>query len=177
MQFTSIQAEVPPIDGCCDKEVFAFFGLVAYSAQVLEHAALNLALVLQLPAVDKITKQDFDKLYQHLTRKTFGQLISAAREVIEVSEDQEAVLKSAVDLRNYTTHRYFRDRAEDFVSVAGQNEMKREMQKFIAQLTEADHVLTGLYQPLWDKYGVTEEYIQDQMQTLARRAQERDDNA
>ena len=177
MHFTSIQADVPPIDDCCEKEVFAFFGLVAYSAQVLEHAALNLALVLRLPSVDQITKEDFDKLYQHFSRKTFGGLISAAREVVEVTDRQEKVLKDAVDLRNYITHHYFRDRAEDFVSVAGQGEMKREMQQFITQLTEADQVLTSLYQPLWDKYGVTEEYIQTQMQALAREAEERDKNA
>ena len=177
MHFTSIQADVPPIDDCCEKEVFAFFGLVAYSAQVLEHAALNLALVLRLPSVDQITKEDFDKLYQHFSRKTFGGLISAARGVVEVTERQEKVLKDAVDLRNYITHHYFRDRAEDFVSVAGQREMKGEIQQFIAQLTEADQVLTSLYQPLWDKYGVTEEYIQTQMQALARQAEERDKNA
>ena len=177
MHFTSIQSEVPPIEGCCEKEVFAFFGLVAYSAQVLEHAALNLALVLRLPAVDQMTKQDFDKLYQSLTRKTFGGLISSAREVVEITEQQEEALKGAVDLRNYITHHYFRDRAEDFVSVAGQKEMKEEMQEFVARLTEAEQVLTSLYQPLWDKYGVTDEHIQTQMQDLARQAEERDRNA
>lgn len=176
MHTTSIQAEVPPIDGCCEKEIFAFFGLVAYTAQVLEHSALNLAIVLRLPAVNQITKQDFNKLYQQLTRKTFGGLISAARGLIQVSEEKEEILKSAVDLRNYITHHYFRDRAEDFVSLSGQHEMKREMQQFVARFTEADRVLTSLYQPLWDKYGVTEDYIQAQMEELAKQAKERDQN-
>ena len=97
--------------------------------------------------------------------------------MVDVSDQQEAVLKDAVDLRNYTTHHYFRDREEDFVSVAGQKVMKREMQDFVAQLAEAEQVLTSLYQPLWDKYGVTEEYIEAQMQVLAKQAEERDKNA
>lgn len=51
------------------------------------------------------------------------------------------------------------------------------MQRFIAQFTEADHLLTSLYQPLWDKYGVTEEYIRTQMEALAKKAEESDQNA
>ena len=41
--------ETPEIDDCCEKEIYAFFGLAAYWAQILEHSALNLAIVLNLP--------------------------------------------------------------------------------------------------------------------------------
>ena len=177
MHTSAIQAEVPSIDGCCVKEVYAFFGLVAYSAQVLENGALNLAIVLRLPRVDQITKKDFDDLYQQLTQRTLGSLISAAKKVIEIPEDQENILKEAVTLRNYVTHHYFRDRADDFVSASGQEQMKREMQGFIATFTEADQVLASFYQPLWNKYGVTEEYIQEQTNLLAEQARERDKHA
>jgi len=177
MHSPSIQAEVPPVDNCCEKELFAFFGLVAYSAQVLEHSALNLALVLKLAKVGEIAKRDFYDIYENLTKHTFGRLITSAKKLIQISEDQERILKDAVDLRNHVTHHYFRERAEDFVSIAGQSEMKKEMQKFIARFKEADQLMTSLYQPLWNEYGVTEEYVDTQMEKLLSKAQERDRNA
>ncbi len=71
--------EIPEIDNCRDKEPFAFFGLAAYYAQVLEEAALNLAVVLQLPEVDLISQELFESLYESFGRRTFGQLLRVAR--------------------------------------------------------------------------------------------------
>jgi hypothetical protein len=71
--------EIPEIDNCCDKEPFAFFGLTAYYAQVLEEAALNLAVVLRLPEVNLISQELFLGLYDSLGRRTFGQLLKVAK--------------------------------------------------------------------------------------------------
>lgn len=116
--------DVPPIENCCDKEPYAFFGLAAYYAQVLEHSALNLALVLRLPELNLVSKSLFDELYAELTRKTFGHLLKAAQAVAPISDADQRTLDEALELRNILTHHYFREHAEDFVSETGRGEMK-----------------------------------------------------
>lgn len=69
IMFKSIRSvpEIPTIDNWCEKESFAFFGLAAYYAQVLEEAALNLAVVLRLTEVNLISQELFLDLYDSLS--------------------------------------------------------------------------------------------------------------
>lgn len=109
--------EIPEIDNCCEKETYAFFGLAAYWAQVLEHSALNLAIVLNLPGASLMSQEIFDNVYSSLTKKTFGQLLKASKSVLNISEADESYLSEALELRNILIHHYcvFRDDpASDF---------------------------------------------------------------
>lgn len=169
--------DIPPVENCCDKEPFAFFGLASYWAQVLEHSALNLALVLRLPALELVSKSLFDELYAELTRRTFGHLVKAAQRVVAISDEDRRVLDEALDLRNILTHHYFREHAEDFVSEKGRGEMKEELQRVIAKFKSADYVLEKLYRPLWKKYGVDETFIEQELVNVRNRAQKRDNEA
>lgn len=129
-----MDAPIPEIDSCCEKEAYAFFGLAVYSAQVMEHGALNLAAVLRLPQINLISEELFDDVFESLSRRTFGQLLNAAKCVISLSPAQELILSEALELRNMLIHRYFSERYEDFVSASGQSEMKRELQGIIAKV-------------------------------------------
>lgn len=170
-------SEIPEIENCCDKEPYAFFGLACYCAQVFENATLNLAIVLRLPAVDLVSQQLFDELYESLSKKTLGPLLSAVKQEIDLSEEDRVFLEEAVELRNILIHRYFRERAEDFVSAAGREEMKRELQLIISKFKHADQLLEGIYIPLWEKYGVTEELVENELERVRAEAEQRDKNA
>ena len=167
-------AEIPKIDNCCDKEPFAFFGLTAYYAQVLEEAALNLAVVLRLPEVNLITQELFLALYESLGRKTFGHLLKVARSELNLSKEDADFLRATLELRNMLVHRYFRERAEDFISEVGRQEMKKELQSILSQFKKADEILTNLYLPLWDKYGVDEAFVQNEFAQMLEMAERRD---
>ncbi|MGY6564954.1 MAG: hypothetical protein ACXIU5_09485 [Halomonadaceae bacterium] len=125
--------EIPGIDNCCDKEVFAFFGLAAYYAQVLEEAALNLAVVLRLPEVNLISQELFLDLYCSLGRRTFGQLFKVAKSNLNLSDEDAEFLGATLELRNMLIHRFFRERAEDFISEVGRQEMKKELQAILSE--------------------------------------------
>jgi len=77
---------IPGIDNCCDKETYAFFGLASYAAQVMEHSALNLVLVLRLPEVDLCSKEIFDEINESLEKKTFGQILKLCKKEFNVSD-------------------------------------------------------------------------------------------
>ena len=166
--------DIPIIDNCCEKESFAFFGLAAYYAQVLEEAALNLAVVLRLPEVDLISQELFLALYDSLGRRTFGQLLKVAKSDLSLSDEDAEFLGTALDLRNMLIHRYFRERAEDFMSEVGRQEMKNELQTILSEFKKADEILTSLYLPLWEKYGITEELFQSEFAQMVEAAEHRD---
>jgi len=169
-----MDGDIPQIESCSEKEVYAFYGLAAYCAQVFEHAALNLALVLRLPGVDAVSQDLFDDLYYSLGKQTLGRLFHAAKKEVEIQEYDLGYIEEAVELRNILVHHFFRTHAEDFVSEAGRMEMMKELQLMISKLKQADTLMERIYAPLWDKYGVTEKYIEREMEQMQQRALHRD---
>lgn len=169
--------EIPEIDNCCEKETYAFFGLAAYWAQVLEHSALNIAIVLNLPGASLMSQEIFDNAYNSLTKKTFGQLLKATKGILNISEADESYLSEALELRNILIHHYFREHAENLVSVVGRQEIKKELQLIISKFKRADKILEGIQAPLWEKYGVTEEFISEHLEELRVKAEIRDKDA
>ena len=170
----ALDSSVPEIDNCCEKETYAFYGFAAYCSQLVEHAAINLALVLQLPEVNLISKEAFDEIYDSLNKKTFGQLLKTAKKLITISDNNESLLKEALEARNYLAHHFFKEHAENFISNTGKHEMKKELQSIITKLNKADVLLTEIYTPLWVKYGITEEVIENDYNKLLKRAEARD---
>lgn len=169
--------EVPTIDSCCEKEVYAFFGLAAYCAQLVEYSALNLALVLRLAKADSVSQMRFDELYASLGKQTLGRLLETAKSIIQIPEDSLYYIEEALELRNTLIHHYFRGHAEDFVSEKGRHEMMQELQLIISKLIKADIALEKVYAPLWEKYGVTEEFIEAELERIRKNAEARDSRA
>lgn len=172
-----MQIDIPQIDSCCDKEVYAFFGLAAYLAQVLERAAINLVLIIQLPEVNLVTSELYDSIYEILEKKTFGQLLRACEKEINITEDAKQIVFEALDLRNELTHRFFYERAETLMSEKGRIEIMKALQVVIEKLQKADEILESIYLPMFDKYGVTEEYLAREYETMVQKAIDRDNVA
>lgn len=162
--------EIPQIDNCCDKETYAFYGLAAYAAQVLEHSALNIAVALKLPEVNLVTQELFDEIFENFGRKTFGQILNILRPHISMSESEEIYLREALELRNILIHHFFRENAENFISKPGRAEMINQLQSIISKFQKADEILEKIYLPLWEKFGVTEGHIQAQLEEMRLKA-------
>ena len=116
-------------------------------------------------------------MFESLSRRTFGQLLKAAKDVISLSPDQEIILNDALDLRNMLIHRYFSERYEDLVSVYGKNEMQRELQGIIAKFVEADNLIEEICLPIWKRFGVTEEMVRIEVDRIHQKAAMRDANS
>lgn len=167
--------QIPVIEHCCDKEAYAFFGLAAYLAQVLEQSAINLVIAFRLPEKSLVTQETFELLNENLEKQTFGRLLRACRTEIEISDNSIALLEEVLDLRNMLIHSYFRDRAEEFISESGRVSMMEELQSIISKFHEADDLLEEIYLPLLEKYDVTEEYLTQEFEKMMARAKERDE--
>jgi hypothetical protein len=99
--------DIPMPDNYDVKEVFAFFGLAAYHAQVMEKALMILAVGLNIAHIPKVTNELVDELYATHERKTFGQLFKIARETGVLDETMADRLRNALERRNYLTHQFF----------------------------------------------------------------------
>ena len=100
--------------------------------------------------------------------------MKAARAVVQISDADQRILDEALELRNILTHHYFREHAEDFVSEKGRGEMKKELQLVIEKFKKADQILVRLYGPLWQKYGVDDEFVERELAEIRARAKLRD---
>ncbi len=78
------------------KEVYAFFGLAAYSVQLLEQGILNLLVGLHISGLEVPTWADVQKLYDEGDLKTLGRLIKAVRELISFDPSIEGQLAEAL---------------------------------------------------------------------------------
>ena len=78
----SMRNDIPSAESADAKEVFAFVGLAAYHAQVLEQEVLLFAMFLRLANATSRTPELVEALLERLDAKTFGQLLREARTLI-----------------------------------------------------------------------------------------------
>jgi hypothetical protein len=158
--------EVPEPDHDDPKEVYAFYGLAMYAAQVLEHSILTLAAGLFMTKAPVITRQVFDATFSDLDRKTMGALLKAAQSIMPIPTDIDVVLTDALQKRNYLTHHFFRKHAEIFTHERGRQEMIAELRSLIKAFQRADELVTPLYMAIWKRFGIDEEWIAREIEAI-----------
>jgi hypothetical protein len=109
------------------REVYARYGLAMYFAQVVEHAIVNLMIALRLPERGALTQRDIDQFMDEAFAMTFGRLLKELRRTGQPTHFVQRDLDQARDMRNWLAHRYFRDRAVQFMSPAGRVVMLEEL--------------------------------------------------
>jgi hypothetical protein len=109
------------------REVYARYGLAMYFAQVVERAIVNLMIALRLPERGALTRRDIDQFMDEAFTMTFGRLLQELRRMGQSTHFLQRDLDYARDMRNWLAHRYFRDRAVQFMSPAGRVVMLQEL--------------------------------------------------
>lgn len=170
-------SKVPPIpepNYDDPKEIYAFFGLTYYKAAVLEHGVLNLAVAMLAKNTPGITVGDVDKLYESFDKKTFGQVIHAAKTKVAIPSDFEADLALALEQRNYLAHRFFIVHDIDLVVPSGRRKMIDELIEILKHLRSVDKRMDALWMTAWESFGITKEWIEQQMQEYVAHRQAND---
>jgi hypothetical protein len=155
--------EIPIPDFDDPKEVYAFFGLAMYNANLVEASLINLAVALNLNKTKVITQDVFEATFGEMEAKTLGQLLKATRKLAAIPSELEPVLEETLNKRNFLTHSFFRVNAEEIIHEAGKRAMIEELRSMIGLFIRADALLTPVYMSLWEKYGLTEEFIQSEL--------------
>jgi len=147
---------VPVAEGSDVKEVYAFYGLAAYQAQVLEKALVNLVIGLDADGVP-VLRSHFDTLFDRFDPRAFAQLVSAAGARVALSEPAQQLLAEALRRRHHLTHQFYADHAAAFTTDEGRALMIEELRLLAQLLQRASTEVETLYLPLLVKHGMTEE--------------------
>ena len=148
------------------KEVFAYFGLAMFTAQVLEHAIVNALVISDLipKRRDKAASQEswsleVDQFMDSHFENTMARLIKALGKVATVSGELEQSLGQSLKVRNFLAHRYFRERDTVWLTEEGRDSMIAELQDARELFQKTDRLIEALVEPLYRRYGFTEEAL------------------
>lgn len=147
------------------REVYALFGLAIYLAQNLER---ELAMALAVSGKHKpLTAWDYDARLAENFASTFGAL---STRFVEAIAKQNPVLaeriSKAVDSRNDLAHHYFWNRAVQFCSAEGRNEMITELQMIGHEFESLDDEVTDVARNWAEQKGLAVETLQAHSATI-----------
>lgn len=168
------EPQIPEPDYDDPREIYGFFGLTFYMANVLEHGVMNLAVALLSKDVSGITAGDVDRLYESFDKKTFGQVIKVAQARFDFSESFAAELELALDHRNYLAHRFFIVHDIDILTESGWHKMIDELIEILKHLKKIDREMDKIWMSAWEHLGITKEWIEDQVQNYMAQRRESD---
>jgi hypothetical protein len=149
---------VPVAEGTDVKEVYAFYGLAAYQAQVLEKALVNLVIGLDADGVP-VRRSHFDTLFDRFDPQAFAQLVSVTGARVAFPEPAQQLLAEALRRRHHLAHHFYADHAAAFTTDEGRALMIEELRLLVQLLQRAGGEVEKLYLPLLLKHGMTEDRI------------------
>lgn len=153
------------------KEVYAYFGLAVYNAQVLEHQLINMLILVKVANKEKVNITEIDNLFDRYFLKTMGQLFDELMKTYTLSENERKELREVLRLRNYIIHDYFKKKIWLMVTQKGRESIIKELICFENRVKKMDKRLVELATRYYKKVGVTEEIIEKEFEKLKYRAE------
>ena len=141
------------------RQVYAKYGVAMYYAQVLEHGLANFIVASRAGE----TGIDPQRLWDELFAMTMGQQMRQALMEAELSNTLIDRLKRALRIRNVLAHHYFRERAEQMLSVHGRISMLDELEDMRAELEATDNALEPITHRLLEAKGVSRAMLEAEL--------------
>lgn len=138
--------------------LYAQFGRTAEMAQVMELEAGNFALAYALIAFDVNNLTDEQKRFlqavsEDIDRRTFGYLVKFVKKKMNIDQSIEDAVTSALEKRNYLTHRFFRTHNFGINSDEGRRTMSDELSELYGVFSRAHTILHGMTHTLNEAFG------------------------
>ncbi|AFL99306.1 hypothetical protein Desde_0866 [Desulfitobacterium dehalogenans ATCC 51507] len=148
------------------KELYAYFGLAVFHAQVLEHQLVNMIVLMKYLQKEVITSNDIEQLYSRKLSNTMGKLINEIKQIFWLEDDEVKQHKTILEKRNFIVHDYFKDRIALAYSKDGRDSMIIELKDFIEQAKITDNKLERFTDDMSSKVGVTKEMLIAQLDKM-----------
>ena len=158
--------ETPEPDFEDPKELYAFFGLASYEAQLLEMSLINLAVALKFAEGGRLYRDVGLAAYATYEGKTFGQLLRSVSTAKGHLDELVPLLTAAVEKRNYLMHRFFREHAADLMAEAGRRKMILELRDMTALFHQADIRVDPIWRDEWSRLGFSDAMLQQEFDKL-----------
>jgi len=165
---------IPEPEDTGEKEVFAFFGLCSYCAQVLEQGVVNWAVGLHARGLTDLTGPAVSAAFDKEDRRTLGKLLHDVRHCVKIPHDTGTGLNQALSDRNFLFHRFFVQHDVDFGSNSGRQEMIDKLRAMTRRFQETDRRVNAVSIPLWETLGLTLELREAELERMRDEARHRD---
>ncbi|WP_322769675.1 hypothetical protein [Frankia sp. Cr1] len=154
------------------RDVYAHFGLAYYMSQVLEHTLVNMITVAQLSRLHTLPAgvKTQDDLWSRNFALTLGRMVRQLPSDHDDTSVVAAKLSAAVETRNGIAHRFFRERAEDFLTAPGREAMIADLEAAREQFSEVETMLTAILRFHMHKLGVSAEATEREYAKLEQAA-------
>lgn len=161
------------------REVYAKFGLAIYFCQVLEAGLVTYLVLLRRPTEGgSATTEEVDELYFELFGNTLGRNITNVKRLLgrqgEWILDEQ--MTAALTLRNELVHGWMRTRALKQGTSENRLAMIEELDKARALLEDADRVLGERTQAMMLRAGVSEGFVQQELERLTELGEHGDED-
>jgi hypothetical protein len=154
-----MQSTIPSPDYEDPKEIYAFFGLTFYAAQVLEQGVVNLAVALMAAGDSNLTSQIVLDLYDDVGTKTFGRVLQIARDHMTIPGTIDADLSVAMKKRNHLAHHFFVEHDHDILTNAGRRNCIDLLIDDLKFFKRVDTDFDPIWQGAWARFGVTQDVL------------------
>jgi hypothetical protein len=153
------------------KEVYAHFGAAFALANTLEEG-LCCYLVAQRVLTDPdVTDENFDAVEKAIHGDTLGPVVGKVKAVAKLDPKDKALLKEALDQRNFLAHHYFRARAFTIESDQGRADMIRELRGIHDVFKRAIVVADELLQTARKATGISDQELEEALARMRREAE------
>lgn len=157
------------------KQVYAYFGLLVYIFQLLEHQLLNMILIINKVKNKSMPVDTYNKLFYDYSGKTMKGLLNPIMRTYQISKPHRRELEDVICKRNYIVHHYFKDNIFKTYTLNGRIEMIIEFEKTTNRVKAIDEVM-GLYtKEHLATMGLTDEVLVKTMQETIKRGEDSSD--
>ena len=148
------------------KEVYAHAGLALYLAQCFEKSLENFLVLHARVSGECITLAQLDTFEERVEAQTLGRLLTDTRKHVRFDDGAEKLLATALQRRNFLAHRFFKERAADFMSPPGRDRMIAELIEIRECFRSADLVGSVICKGLQNVLGISDAMIEREFQRL-----------
>jgi hypothetical protein len=159
------------------RDTYAYYGLAMYTAQVFEHEVVNLLVLARIARAQEIAERILADPWERRFRDTLGELFKRLKPFVAHDQQLADDIAEGVRVRNRLAHSYWREHAEDALSVRGRDEMIAELINIKDMFEDLDERVTRVSQPFRESVGVTDEKVQQLYEATMKRIAERDKEA
>jgi hypothetical protein len=156
------------------RDTYAHYGLAMYHAQVVEHEIVNLLVLARIVKARENAEQILSDPWERRFRETLGVLVRRLTPFMTGDQELLRDMTDAVRARNRLAHSYWRERAEDFVSLRGRDDMIAELTRLKDSFINLNRRLEQMSQPFRESLGMTQESIEALYTDMRTRIKERD---
>ena len=153
------------------RDVYAYYGLAMYYAQVLEHGIVNaLAIFTLTPSENIHNKETWEKIvndfYKNEFEKTMGKIIKEIVANESVNESVIGALNNSLKVRNHLAHDFFKEHAASFANKKGRQSMIDKLNEYKDLFISTDLEFSAITQEKRNLYGISDLMIEQEISRM-----------